>query len=193
MTQPDENDLRHTRIAAGNAIIRRYSYWAAGLGLIPVPVIDFVAITGVQAKMLLDIAKQYPVVATEENVRGAIAALLGGGAPVVVGGGIISAFKFVPGIGQIAGVLAVPALAAASTVAIGRVFLQHFETGGTLLDFDVEKLREFFKKEFEAAKADPKGAAEAPLATHTDAPASGASAQAPFRNPGDAQPALAKG
>jgi uncharacterized protein (DUF697 family) len=172
----DENELRHARIESGHAIIRRYSYWAAGLGLIPLPVVDFVAITGVQVKMLLDIAKQYPVAATEEHVRGAIAALLGGGAPVLVGGSIISAFKFVPGIGQIAGVLTVPALAAASTIAIGRVFLQHFETGGTLLDCDVEKMREFFRKEFEAAKADPKGAANAPLPENGEATGAGGAA-----------------
>jgi hypothetical protein len=35
---------------------------------------------------------------------------------------------------------------------MGRVFSQHFEAGGTLLDFDADKLRSHFKTEFEAAK-----------------------------------------
>jgi hypothetical protein len=46
----------------------------------------------------------------------------------------------------------VPTLASAATIAIGRVFTQHFETGGTLLDIDADKLRTHFKAEFEAAK-----------------------------------------
>jgi hypothetical protein len=32
------------------------------------------------------------------------------------------------------------------------VFSQHFETGGTLLDMDADKLRMHFKAEFETAK-----------------------------------------
>jgi hypothetical protein len=45
-----------------------------------------------------------------------------------------------------------PALALASTVAVGRVFLQHFEAGGTLLDFDPEKMKSYFEAEFNKAR-----------------------------------------
>ena len=55
-----------------------------------------------------------------------------------------------------------PALSLAATQALGRVFAQHFETGGTLLDFDVETMRDYFRKEFEAAKGE--AAADAPAA-----------------------------
>jgi hypothetical protein len=46
-----------------------------------------------------------------------------------------------------------PGFAAAVTWAMGRVFIQHFETGGTLLDFNAEKMRDYFKSEFEAASS----------------------------------------
>ena len=60
--------------------------------------------------------------------------------------------KSIPFVGTIAGALLVPSLASAATIALGRVFTQHFETGGTLLDLNAEKLRAHFKSEFEAVK-----------------------------------------
>jgi hypothetical protein len=36
----------------------------------------------------------------------------------------------------------------ASTYAVGSVFIQHFETGGTLLTFDAEKVRDFYAQQF---------------------------------------------
>lgn len=166
MSLAADHEKRIARIKSARGLIRRCSYWSGGLGLIPLPVIDVVAITGVQVKMLLEMAKHYPCEATEERARGAVSALVGGIVPVALGGSVISAFKFVPGLGQIAGVLAVPALAAASTIAIGRVFLEHFESGGTLLDFNPEEMRAYYMREFEAAKANPSGAVDAPLGEH---------------------------
>jgi hypothetical protein len=34
------------------------------------------------------------------------------------------------------------------------VFITHFEAGGTLLGFDPQKVRDYFKSEFEKAKGD---------------------------------------
>jgi hypothetical protein len=47
-----------------------------------------------------------------------------------------------------------PGFSSAATYAIGQVFIKHMESGGTLLDFNVEKMREHFIDEFEAKKAD---------------------------------------
>ena len=41
-------------------------------------------------------------------------------------------------------------MAGASTWAMGKVFTQHFATGGTLLDFDPDTMREHFKTEMAA-------------------------------------------
>jgi uncharacterized protein (DUF697 family) len=71
----------------------------------------------------------------------------------LAGGGIGSLIKSVPVVGQLAGVLLMPGFAAAVTWAMGRIFVQHFETGGTLLDIDAAKMREHFKQEFDAAQA----------------------------------------
>jgi hypothetical protein len=46
-----------------------------------------------------------------------------------------------------------PAFGAAATYAVGQVFIQHFESGGTFLDFDPDKVREHFRQEFDRARA----------------------------------------
>jgi len=45
-----------------------------------------------------------------------------------------------------------PAVAGASTYAVGQVFIQHFESGGTFLDFDPEKVKGYFAEQFEKGK-----------------------------------------
>jgi uncharacterized protein (DUF697 family) len=135
-----------------NALVRRYSYWSAGFGLIPIPVVDLAAITGTQVKMVHALSQLYGREFSEDAVRAAIGGLVGAAVPIAVGAGTVSALKSVPILGQIAGTLALPALALASTIAVGRVFVQHFEAGGTLLDFDPEKMKAYFEAEFKKAK-----------------------------------------
>lgn len=44
---------------------------------------------------------------------------------------------------------AMSAISGAITYAIGQVFIQHFESGGTFLDFDPKKVKEYFMEQFE--------------------------------------------
>jgi hypothetical protein len=60
--------------------------------------------------------------------------------------------KAVPFFGSTLGYLTLPLLGGASTYAVGRVFLQHFESGGTFLTFDPEQVRDYFAEQFEAGK-----------------------------------------
>ena len=62
--------------------------------------------------------------------------------------------KTIPVVGTTIGVITMPTLSVATTCALGRVFIQHFETGGTFLDLDPEKLREHFRAEFETAQGE---------------------------------------
>lgn len=134
-------------------IIRKYTLWATGAGLIPVPVLDAVGVAGVQYALVNDLASLYGVPFSKERVRALVAGLVGGGVPALLTtGGLASAAKAVPFVGSLLGAAVFPALSAAATVALGRVFTQHFEAGGTLLDFDAEKTRAFFAEEFENAR-----------------------------------------
>ncbi len=133
------------RKKAAKKIIRRRMLYAAGLGLIPIPIVDAAGILGVQVLMLRDVARLYGVSFKEQRVKSFIGSLVGSlGAMGVV--------KAIPGIGSLLGGATVSLTAAAATYAIGKVFVQHFDQGGTLLDFDPEKSRKYFQKEFDKGK-----------------------------------------
>jgi len=76
---------------------------------------------------------------------------LDGKAAVVTGGGrgigAASAVKFVPILGMLASAVVMPVLSAGATYGIGKAFIQHFKTGGTLLDFNPPDYREFIKSQ----------------------------------------------
>lgn len=141
------------RDAQVKKLIKRYAAVSAGLGFIPVPALDIATIGSAQYAMIRDIAEVYGYQASNEHARVIVSATLGGSLPTVLaaaGGG--SLVKSIPFIGTIAGAILVPALASAVTIALGRVFNEHFQTGGTLLDLDAEKMRAHFTSELEAAK-----------------------------------------
>ena len=66
--------------------------------------------------------------------------------------GASSVVKFIPGVGAIAGGVSMAAFSAASTYALGEVTKKHFETGGTFLDLDPEKLKDFYEEKFKQGK-----------------------------------------
>lgn len=144
-----------TRAEKADKLVRSHALWAAGVGLIPVPVLDVAGVAGVQYALISELAKLYDLPFSKERIRALAASLLGSGVPAVVaGGGAISIAKAVPFVGTILGAAVLPALSAASTIALGRVFTQHFEAGGTLLDFDADKVRTYFAEEFEKARGE---------------------------------------
>jgi uncharacterized protein (DUF697 family) len=154
-TKSDEPEVVRS---VANQIINRHTAYGAVGGLLPVPVLDLAVIVGVQLKMIAELAQVYEVSFSENAVKGYVAALIGGGLPVSgVSGMIGSALKGVPVVGSLIGMFVVPGIAAASTYAVGRVFAWHFESGGTLGDFNVEAARDRFQREFERARARVKG------------------------------------
>jgi hypothetical protein len=58
-----------------------------------------------------------------------------------------SVIKSLPGIGTVIGALTMPVVSAGATWVIGKLFIQHFASGGTLLDFNPSDYREFIKEQ----------------------------------------------
>lgn len=141
--QPTAAVLAEVRKLKCDMTISKHVTAALGFGFIPVPLVDFVAISGTQLDMVYRLSRIYDVDFSTQAARGVIASLLGTG--VALQPVLASAMKLVPGIGTAAGFFAGPALAAATTYAVGQVFVQHFETGGTLLTFDANKMRAHFE------------------------------------------------
>ena len=138
---------------AAEQIIKQNVLWGAGAGVLPVPLLDAAATAAVQIRMLKQLADLYQVPFREDRIKNICSSLLAGlGAPVLGGAIALSAIKFVPVVGPLVGILAFPASSAAFTYAVGKVFVQHFASGGTFLDFDPKTVREHFAKQFEEGK-----------------------------------------
>lgn len=125
-------------------VVRNHIVGSMGVGLIPMPLVDIVALTGVQLNMLRKLAKLYNIPFSKDKVKHLVASLVGSGLSVSMSGALASMLKAVPVVGQTAGALAMPALSGAITYAVGKVFIQHFASGGTFLDFDPEKVKAYY-------------------------------------------------
>jgi uncharacterized protein (DUF697 family) len=144
------------RESQARRLVRYYTGWSAGAGIVPVPIVDMLLVMGVQVQMLRKLSDHYDIPFAEHTAKNLVAALLGGLVPEALTlGAVGQALRAVPGVGPVLGFLTMPTFSAAATWAVGRVFIQHFESGGTFLTFKPEKVRDHFRKEFEAAKADP--------------------------------------
>jgi uncharacterized protein (DUF697 family) len=149
-----------SRQEQAQSIIRYYSGWSIGAGIVPVPIVDMLLVSGVQIQMLRKLSELYEVNFSEHMARNLVAALLGGLVPQALSTSLVGPLiRTIPGIGMLLGMVTMPALSAAATYALGRVFTEHFESGGTLLTFDAAKMREFFRKEYAAARGSKPAAA----------------------------------
>ena len=122
-------------------ITEKYRRWSFVAGVVPVPVADVAAVSGVNLKMLSDLSDHYGVEFSESRGKKIVGALLGGVVPTVFAAGYVgSALKAVAGVGTVLGAFTMPVFASAATTGLGRIFIRHFEGGGTLEDFEPEEL-----------------------------------------------------
>ena len=142
-----------TRTEQAMALVKRHALWSAGAGILPLPLIDMAALVGVQLRMLSKLSEIYEIPFKENSVKSIVSTLLGTVISTSVGASLGSLVKFVPLVGTLAAIAAVPGMYSAATYAVGRVFITHFEAGGTFLDFDAQKTRAYFIAEYEKAKA----------------------------------------
>lgn len=131
-----------------DTIIRNHMLWSMGAGFIPVPIADFFAVSAVQLDMIRQLCNVYNIDFKQTQGKAVITALTGSSLARLGA----RAVKFIPGVGSLLGGVTLAALSGASTYALGEVFKQHFETGGTFLDFDVERLKKFYNEKFEKGK-----------------------------------------
>jgi len=137
------------RLDNAGKLIASASRWSLAAALIPVPYLDMAALAGVQTKLVMDLAELYGEKASKEVVSGAISVLLGTLVPVGAAHAAVGATaKFFPGVGTIIGSVSMAAFGAAATYAVGKVFVRHFENGGTMSNLGEAKLQAELKKEF---------------------------------------------
>jgi uncharacterized protein (DUF697 family) len=123
-----------------------------GVGLVPLPLVDMAALMGIQLNLIRKLSAEYGILFKQDLGKSIISSLLGGILPMTVGIGIASLIKFIPLIGYTTAAVTMPVMTGASTYAIYKVFVQHFEAGGTFLDLDPAKVKAYFSEQFAKGK-----------------------------------------
>ena len=169
-TSSTTSDTPEYRNEMASKLVDRFAIWSGVAGLVPIPIIDAVAVGGLQLQMLRRISQIYGVAFSENSGKALIASTAGSMIPATSGIGAASVLKAVPIFGTIVSSFVMPVLSAGATYAIGKAFIQHFATGGTLLDFNPPDYREFVKAHKEMWDSRSKGArpAQSSSSGHAD-------------------------
>ncbi|WP_233752826.1 DUF697 domain-containing protein [Flavilitoribacter nigricans] len=144
------SDTKTDRSKHADSVIRNHMIWSMGMSIVvPVPIADIFAVSAVQLDMIRQLCKVYDKDFSETQGKAIVTAL---GTSTLARAGARSLIKLIPVVGTIVGGVAVSIFNGASTYAIGEVFKKHFESGGTILDFDTERLKKVYKEKFEKGK-----------------------------------------
>lgn len=133
-------------------IIDNHVWFSLAPGALPVPLLDVMGITAVQLDMIKQLCHVYGKDYDEQRGKALATGLMGTTTGRLSGYAMRAAFKVVPGVGWVLGGMTLAASAAASTYAIGQVFKEHLEEGGTLQTIDLEHLEQFFNKQLEEGR-----------------------------------------
>ena len=135
------------------AIIRRNMYWSMGIGLVPIPILDLAGLTTVQIKLIKELSVLYDIPFKKDVGKSIVTSLVGtlSGTTlaIIVGSTLI---KAVPMLGSVIGATSFSIAAGAMTYAVGKVFTSHYEAGGTLLNFNPQAMKEYFRQQYEIGR-----------------------------------------
>lgn len=129
-----------------NQIVATYSAVGAGVGIVPVAVIDIAGLGAVQLVMLSKLADAYGVKYSGNLGRTILSAILGSLIPTSLKVSTIGLIRSVPLFGPLLGLVTMPAYCWSVTYAIGTVFTELFERDGDLENLDVEDTKAKVKK-----------------------------------------------
>jgi len=133
-------------------LIKRYAFGSSLTGFIPFPLLDTLGLIGVQRIMLLRLSRLYNIEFSKHLAKTWLTTLMSGMALKVASPMVGSALKMIPGVGTLIGGASMAALGGATTYAVGKVFQHHFESGGTLKNFEPEKAKKMFDAELDKGK-----------------------------------------
>ena len=142
-------DVKKEREKHAETIVRNHVLFSMGAGAIPVPVADVLAVSASQLDMIRQLCKVYDMDFHESQGKAIVSSLTVATLARLGAGSLV---KFIPVVGSIVAGVTNALMAGASTYALGQVFKTHFNTGGTILDFDAARLKKVYKEQFEKGK-----------------------------------------
>jgi len=137
---------------AANNTVKNFVLGAMGVGLIPIPIVDLLALTGLQLGMLKKLSNLYGAEFSQGLGKKFIGSLAGSIVPLALFKPVASLIKFIPFVGYPMAMVSMPIVSGASTYALGKVFIRHFETGGTFFSFEPDKMKKYYAEKFDEGK-----------------------------------------
>ena len=133
-------------------IVKNSTYAAIAAGIIPIPLFDFLAVTGIHLDLLRRLSNLYGIEFSKNAGKNIIGALTGGSLSSSLTPIFASTIKIVPVIGTTLGAVSSSIVSGATTYALGKVFIQHFASGGTFLTFDPKAVKEYYSEQLKEGK-----------------------------------------
>ena len=123
------------RRAQARAIVERHATYSAVGGVLPLPIASVAGITTIIIRMVKMLSNLYGVPFERDRARAIVAGLVGGATPTGFAAVTTSTLFYAVPSGLLLGTVVSAISAVACTRSIGRVFIEHFESGATLNDF----------------------------------------------------------
>lgn len=138
-----------SRTDIASSILKRYALASGGAGLITAPFLGIAATTALHLALIRDLSLLYGVEFSKDSARGILLALGAAFVPGWIGGAVErSLLKRLSGLTGVLGWVTLAGLSAVVTYGLGRVMIEHFESGGDLKNVDVEKLHRAWRHAF---------------------------------------------
>ena len=129
------------RRAGAMRIVYRYMAISSGAALIPWAGVDVAALAAIHVGLIKELCEHYDIDFTEHTARNILIAVAASVVPGTVGSLVSRKILGVlPVTSALFGWTLMSAGSAAFSYGIGRLFIEHFEGGGTLLSFDHHRL-----------------------------------------------------
>ena len=149
--EPGVQYSQHRSMA--DACIKNHVIAAMGIGLIPSIMVEVVGVTGVEVKMIRDLAAIYEFPVPRKLVAYKILiSLIGSIAPLYFAARMKSAVKGLPLFGHAVYIGFLSLSNGAAVYAVGKIFQKHFEFGGKFLSSDNATLRGYFEDQYTQAR-----------------------------------------
>ena len=133
-------DAARRRSLARRIVDRHAAYSAVG-GIIPVPIANVAGVTAVIVRMVKVLSDLYGVPFERDRARAIVIGLMGGAMPTGLAAVTASTLVYIVPGSNLIGLAVSSATAIACTRGIGRIFIEHFESGATLSDISAAESR----------------------------------------------------
>jgi uncharacterized protein (DUF697 family) len=123
------------------AIVERHANMSVVGGVLPVPILNAAAITAILVRMVRQLSNLYGVPFQRNRAHALVIGLMGGVMPTGLASAASSALVYVMPGANVIGLVVSSVTAGTCARSLGRLFIYHFESGATLVDFPSKILR----------------------------------------------------